>query len=81
MSFSRRTQRREWDRRVRKTRSHDATQSDASADEEIVVRRQRLSDVRLELEAARVQVFDVFNEVNSDEEFDISCKHEDSTPG
>jgi hypothetical protein len=42
-----------------------ATHGAVSADEPIVVRGQRLSDLRAELEAARVHVFDVFNEFSS----------------
>jgi len=49
------------------------------SDEEVVVRGRRLGDFRAELDLARVRVYDVFNEINSDDAFDVSCAYEDST--
>ena len=43
-----------------------------TADEEIVIRGRRFT-FRRELEAAREHVWEVFNEINSDDDFDISC--------
>jgi hypothetical protein len=51
----------------------------ASDEEEIIVRGQRLEDFRVALEAARVRVYDVFNDLNSDDAFDVSCQVEGST--
>ena len=48
-------------------------------DEEIIVRGQRLEDFRVALEAARVRVFHVFNDLNSDDTFDVTCQVEGST--
>lgn len=47
--------------------------------EEIVVRGQRLSDFRFRVEAARIRVYDLFNDLNSDDAFDVHCQEEDST--
>jgi hypothetical protein len=43
--------------------------------EEITVRGEKsLATLRLELNAARARVYDVFNEINSSDEFDITCR-------
>lgn len=47
--------------------------------EEIVVRGRRLADFRVEVEQARVRAYDIFNEINSDDEFDVRCVHEKTT--
>lgn len=45
--------------------------------EEVTVRgRRSLAAYRLERDAARERVMDVFNEINSRDEFDISCRRE-----
>jgi hypothetical protein len=49
------------------------------ASEEVIVQGQRPSDLRIKLEAARVHVYDVFNQFNSDDAFDVRCKLQDST--
>src|SRR5690606_23636202 len=54
----------------------DAARSDV---EEVIVRGRRLSDFRSALEMARVRVYDLFNELNSDDAFDVRCEHETST--
>lgn len=48
-------------------------------DEEIIVRGQRLEDFRVALEAARVRVYDMFNDLNSNDAFDVTCQVEGST--
>ncbi len=53
--------------------------SQDEAPEEIIVRGQRLSDFRFALEAARVRVYDVFNDLNSDDAYDVHCQTETST--
>lgn len=46
--------------------------------EEVTVRGQRsLVAYRLALEASRERIFDIFNEINSDDEFDIRCRNEE----
>jgi hypothetical protein len=47
--------------------------------DEVIVRGRRLSDFRFEVEAARVRVYDLFNELNSDDAFDVHCRVETST--
>jgi hypothetical protein len=47
--------------------------------EEIVVRGKRLADFRVEVEKARVRAYDVFNEINSTDDFDVSCNVEQRT--
>src|SRR6185436_1716230 len=51
----------------------------AAVDDEVIVRGRKLSDFRAELHAAMVHVYDVFNELNSDDIFDVHCQIEDST--
>ena len=46
----------------------------ADASDEIIVRGKRsLFRLRIETEAARERVWQVFNDINSDDDFDISC--------
>jgi len=47
----------------------------ASAPDEVVVIGQSLSDLKLRVEAAEVAVFDRFNDINSDDDFDIHCRY------
>ena len=61
-----------------------ATQSaqpvQASADEEIVIRgRRTLFALRKEVETAREHVWQVFNDLNNDDDFDISCNDSSRT--
>jgi hypothetical protein len=51
----------------------------AETPEEIVVRGRRLEDLRFEVEKARVRAYDVFNELNSTDDFDIRCNAETRT--
>ena len=43
-----------------------------SADE-LVVTGQRLSELRVEVQDARKRAYDIFNELNSDNDFDVHC--------
>jgi len=52
---------------------------DESSLEEVVVRGQPLSELRTALEMARVRVYDLFNDLNSDDAFDVRCRHEAAT--
>jgi hypothetical protein len=47
----------------------------AGAPDEVVVIGQRLLDLRRRIEAAEVAVFDRFNDINSDDRFDIHCRY------
>ena len=47
--------------------------------EEIVVRGKRLVAFRVEVELARERAYDIFNEINSDDDFDIQCTAEQRT--
>jgi hypothetical protein len=47
--------------------------------EEIVVRGKRLADFRVEVEKARIRAYDIFNEINSTDDFDVSCNLEQRT--
>lgn len=59
----------------------DDSRSDASSSdvEEVIVRGRRMSDFRSALEMARVRVYDLFNDLNSDDAFDVHCQHEAAT--
>lgn len=46
------------------------------AAEEIVVRGRRLTDMRFELEVAQERAYAIFNEINSDDDFDVYCREE-----
>ena len=50
------------------------------APDEVIVRGRRLGELRVEIEQARIRAYDIFNEINSDDDFDVSC-HEDSRSG
>jgi hypothetical protein len=47
--------------------------------EEVIVRGRRLADFRIEVELARERAYDIFNEINSDDDFDVHCVLEDRT--
>lgn len=59
----------------------DGSRNDAARDEpeEVIVRGRRLADFRVEIQTARVRVYDLFNDLNSDDAFDVHCRLEDST--
>ena len=54
----------------------DASREDI---EEFVVRGRKPRELRTALEAARVRVYEVFNALNSDDRFDVRCRHEAAT--
>src|SRR5262245_20872239 len=54
----------------------DADTTPRETPDEVVVRGKRLADFRVEVEAARVRAYDVFNEINSTNDFDIQCVDE-----
>ena len=53
-----------------------ALQSGTETPEEIVVRGTRLADFRVEVERAREHAYDIFNEINSNDDFDVLCRDE-----
>ncbi len=48
--------------------------------EEVIVRGRRLTELRVEVELARERAYDIFNEINTDDDFDVRCRKE-SRPG
>jgi hypothetical protein len=44
--------------------------------EEVVVRGRRIGEIRAEVDAARQRAYRIFNEVNSNDEFDVRCRKE-----
>jgi hypothetical protein len=51
-----------------------ATQQEPT--EEVVVRGQRLADLRYEVQQAREHAYAIFNDINSSDDFDVYCKNE-----
>jgi hypothetical protein len=49
---------------------------DAPESEEIIVRGRRLTDLRFEAEQAQERAYAIFNELNSDDDFDVFCRDE-----
>lgn len=47
--------------------------------DEVIVRGQRLGELRLEIQAARERAYDIFNEINSTNDFDVHCRDETRT--
>lgn len=50
-----------------------------AVDDEVIVRGQRVGELRLEIQLAEDAVFDRFNQINSDDRFDIVCRMEQVT--
>jgi hypothetical protein len=44
--------------------------------DEVIVRGKRLGELRLDLQVAREHAFDIFNEINSNDDFDVHCGDE-----
>jgi hypothetical protein len=44
--------------------------------EEIIVRGKRLADLRVEVQLARERAYDIFNEINGTDDFDLECVDE-----
>ena len=55
-------------------RSGAATQQEAP--EEVVVRGRRIGELRAEIEVARRRAYEIFNEINTNDEFDVRCRKE-----
>ena len=55
--------------------SESGSQPDGSAIEEIIVQGERtIYALRLAIESAETEVYNLFNELNSNDEFDVTCK-------
>ena len=50
--------------------------AERSPPEEVVVRGRRVGRLRFEVELAKQRAYDVFNEINSNDEFDVTCNAE-----
>lgn len=48
--------------------------------EEVIVRGRRIGELRAEVEDARERAYELFNDLNSNDEFDVSC-HKESRSG
>lgn len=57
-------------------RGGGASAGDGSGTEEVIVRGRRLTDLRFEVELAQEQAYKIFNEINSDDDFDVYCREE-----
>lgn len=44
--------------------------------EEVIVRGRRLSELKIEMEQARIRAYDIFNDINSHDDFDVYCRDE-----
>ena len=51
-------------------------QPQSSADEEVIVRGRSRGMLRIQIELAEQALYDRFNEINSNDDFDISCREE-----
>jgi hypothetical protein len=51
----------------------------AQADDEVIVTGKRLGELRVEVEKARERAWDIFNAINSDNDFDVVCQDETRT--
>ena len=47
--------------------------------EEVVVRGRRVGELRLEVELKRERAYEIFNELNSNDDFDVSCDQENTS--
>ena len=47
--------------------------------EEVVVRGRRVGELRLEVELKRERAYEIFNEINSSDDFDVSCDKENTS--
>lgn len=62
------------------TANDDPDDRDAREEiEELVVRGRKPSELRAAVEAARIRVYEVFNELNGDDAFDVHCRSEAAT--
>lgn len=50
--------------------------SPSEAPEEVIVRGRRLSELKIEMEQARIRAYDIFNDINSHDDFDVYCRDE-----
>jgi hypothetical protein len=53
--------------------------SPQEAPEEVIVRGRRIGELRFEVDLARQRAFDIFNEINNNDDFDVSCRNENAS--
>jgi hypothetical protein len=58
------------------TREAAGAAPEQPAPEEVVVRGRRLTVLRFEVELAQERAYAIFNEINSDDDFDVYCREE-----
>jgi hypothetical protein len=56
-----------------------AAASNAETPEEVVVRGKRLTDLRFDVQVARERAYNLFNDINSNDDFDVYCREEGRT--
>jgi hypothetical protein len=60
-------------------REHDNVGPGQERPDEVIVRGRRLTDLRFEVRRARERAYVIFNEINSNDEFDVYCREEGRT--
>ncbi len=58
------------------TQERGAATSAQETPEEVIVRGRRLTEFRFEVQQAREHAYDIFNEINSNDDFDVLCRDE-----
>jgi hypothetical protein len=53
--------------------SAEDSRRDEAADDEVIVTGKRIGELRLEVRAAREHAYNIFNEINSTNDFDVRC--------
>jgi hypothetical protein len=56
-----------------------AADSRAEPPEEIIVRGRRLAELKIEMQTAQKYAYDIFNELNLDDDFDVYCRDQGRT--
>jgi hypothetical protein len=54
----------------------EGADAQARASDEVIVRGRRLTDLRFDVEVAQERAYAIFNELNSDDDFDVYCREE-----
>jgi hypothetical protein len=60
-------------------RGRSAGSPSGQADDEVVVTGKRLAELRVEVDKARERAWDIFNDINTNKDFDVVCKDETRT--
>lgn len=61
------------------TRMPTASSTQQEPVDEVIVRGRRLTELRLEVDMAQERAYEIFNEINSNDEFDVYCREEGRT--